>query len=151
MANLKATKDKSEEKLKRLTPTHLKAQEQVLTEIETEMIQPLNNSRDEYLHYIIFRDDQLPITKFNYKVSKTTKIATMRITRNNQPLNYKIFDDFKLKMAAEKLGITPPPQLNDFELPPAKRKRKRKAEIVKEVFVSKDIVVDGMHRNLTLP
>ncbi|GJV72459.1 hypothetical protein Tco_1492454 [Tanacetum coccineum] len=63
LADLKAAKDKSEERLKNK-----------------------------------FRDDSSPITKFNYRVHKTTKIATMRITRNNQPLNYKIFDDFKFKM-----------------------------------------------------
>nr|GEZ09829.1 hypothetical protein [Tanacetum cinerariifolium] len=116
------------------------------------------------------------------------KIATMRITRNNQPLYYKIFDDFKLKMfgfikclrlhnlaskrknatndqllknlnvkfkwvatIAEKLNIPPSPPLVDFQLPPTKIKRKRRAEIVKEVFVSDDIMVDGMHKNLTLP
>ncbi|GJT39431.1 hypothetical protein Tco_0939296 [Tanacetum coccineum] len=54
--------------------------------------------RDEYNHCINFRDDPLPITKFNYRVNKTSKIATMRITRNNQPLNLKIYDKFILKM-----------------------------------------------------
>ncbi|GKC94622.1 hypothetical protein Tco_1160064 [Tanacetum coccineum] len=42
LADLKAAKDKSEEKLKRLSPTQLKAQEQVLTKIETERTQHLN-------------------------------------------------------------------------------------------------------------
>ncbi|GJU94513.1 hypothetical protein Tco_1319269 [Tanacetum coccineum] len=76
----------------------LKAQEQVLTKIESQRIQHINISRDEYLHFINFWDDQLPISKFNYKVNKSTKIATMNITRNNQPLNYKIFKEFKLKI-----------------------------------------------------
>ncbi|GKB92330.1 hypothetical protein Tco_0964602 [Tanacetum coccineum] len=52
---------------------------------------------------------------------------------------------------AEKLNIPPPPQLTDFELLPDESKRKRRAKIIKEVFVSEDIVVDGMHKNLTLP
>ncbi|GJW54682.1 hypothetical protein Tco_0098767 [Tanacetum coccineum] len=49
---------------------------------------------------------------------------------------------------AEKLNIPPPHQLTDHELPPAERKRKRTNKILKEVFVIKDVVVDGMHRNL---
>nr|GEW91360.1 hypothetical protein [Tanacetum cinerariifolium] len=188
LADLKATKDKSKEKLRRLTPAWLKAQEKVLTVIENERIKHLDRTRGEYLHRISFKNDQSPITKFNCKVSKTMKIATMRITRNNQPLNYKFFDDIKLKMLefikclglhnlaskrqnatndqllknlkakfkwvatiAEKLNIPPPPPLTDFQLPPTKSKRKRRAEIVKEVFISEDIMVDGMHKNLTLP
>nr|GEW73288.1 hypothetical protein [Tanacetum cinerariifolium] len=57
---------------------------------------------DEYNHCINFRDDPLPITKFNYKVNNDLKEATMRITRNSQPLNLKIYDKFILKM----LGIS---------------------------------------------
>ncbi|GJT77275.1 hypothetical protein Tco_1044000 [Tanacetum coccineum] len=124
----------------------------------------------------------------SYMVNKSSKIATMQITRNNQPLNYKIFDDFKLKMmgftkwlefhgvaskrqnatndqllknlkakfkwvatTADKLGIPPPLQLTNTELPPTKRKKSRIVEMIKEVFVSEDIVVDGMHMNLTVP
>ncbi|GJU91670.1 hypothetical protein Tco_1304093 [Tanacetum coccineum] len=52
---------------------------------------------DEFNHCINFRDDPLPIINFSYRASKSTKIASMRITRNKQPLNYKIFDNFKLK------------------------------------------------------
>ncbi|GJZ20646.1 hypothetical protein Tco_0557236 [Tanacetum coccineum] len=121
-------------------------------------------------------------------MNKTTKIATMQVTRNNRPLNYKIFNDFNLKMlwftewlelhslaskrknatnyqllknlkamfksvatTASKLGQPPPPQLTDFELPPFERKRKRRTEFVKEMFILEDIEVDGMHMNLTLP
>ncbi|GKC24336.1 hypothetical protein Tco_1026486 [Tanacetum coccineum] len=53
---------------------------------------------DKYNHYINFRDDPLPITKFSYKVNNASKEATMRITRNNQPFNIKIYDKFILKM-----------------------------------------------------
>nr|GEX91909.1 hypothetical protein [Tanacetum cinerariifolium] len=121
--------------------------------------------RDAYMHCINFKDDLLPITNFSYKISKSSNIATMRVTRNKQPLNYKIFDDFKLIMlrfnewielngltskkkngynylllknlkakfkwmatTTEKLCIPPPPQLTDFELPLAKRKRNRRVE-----------------------
>nr|GEV26539.1 hypothetical protein [Tanacetum cinerariifolium] len=122
-SDLKAAKDKSEEALKRLTPAQRKAQKQKLTEIETKRAQKLNKSREEYLNCIELRDNQQKITKFEYQVNNSTKIATMNITRNNPPLNYKIHDDF----------------------------RKRANKIRKEVFVSEDVVVDGMHRNLTPP
>ncbi|GJY75650.1 hypothetical protein Tco_0480766 [Tanacetum coccineum] len=52
----------------------------------------------EYNHCISFRDDPLPITKISYRVNNSTKEATMRITRNNQPLNYRIYDKFILKI-----------------------------------------------------
>ncbi|GJX24231.1 hypothetical protein Tco_0228676 [Tanacetum coccineum] len=76
----------------------LVAHEQELDEIKAHRIQHLNKMRDEYIYYISFGDDPLPITEFNYKVRKSSKIATMRVIRNNQPLNYKIFDEFKLGM-----------------------------------------------------
>ncbi|GJX58937.1 hypothetical protein Tco_0290327 [Tanacetum coccineum] len=55
--------------------------------------------RDAYMHYINFKDDPLPVTNFSYRISKSSNIVTMRVTRNKQSLNYKIFDDFKLKMS----------------------------------------------------
>ncbi|GJU60742.1 hypothetical protein Tco_1238508 [Tanacetum coccineum] len=188
LAELKAAKDKSKHKLRMLTPAQLKAQEQELSKIKAERIQHMNKMRDEYIHCISFRDDPLPIKKFSYRVCKFTKIATIRVTRNNQPLNYKIFDNFKLKMlgftqwlelhilaskrqnatndqllknlkakfkwvatTADKLGLPPPPQLTESELPPTKQKRKRRFEVMEKVFLKEDIVVDGMHRNLTVP
>ncbi|GJZ49573.1 hypothetical protein Tco_0603763 [Tanacetum coccineum] len=187
-ADLKAAKDKSEENLRRLTLKQLKAQEQELSEIEAERIQHMNKIRDKHMHCISFKNDPLPITKFNYRVCKSTKIDTMRVTRNNQPLNYKIFDNFKLKMlgftewlelhslaskrqnaindqllknlkakfkwvatTVDNLALHPPPQLTKFKLPPAERKIKRRAKVIKEVFVKEDIVVDGMPRNLIVP
>ncbi|GJZ31927.1 hypothetical protein Tco_0576974 [Tanacetum coccineum] len=51
----------------------------------------------------------------------------------------------------DKLGLLLPFQLTNSELPPAKRKRKRKVKVMKEVFFKEDIIVDGMHMNLTPP
>nr|GFC01931.1 hypothetical protein [Tanacetum cinerariifolium] len=45
-----------------------------------------------------------------------------------------------------KLGISPPYQLTAFETTPTKKK-KRKAEVLHEVFVKENIMVDGMKRN----
>ncbi|GJU78869.1 hypothetical protein Tco_1275939 [Tanacetum coccineum] len=133
-ADLKAAKDKSKEQLRRLTPTQRKAQEQRLTKIESQ------------------------------RVNKSTKIATMNITINNQPMNYKIFEDFRFKMLGftkwlelHKLASRKQGAANDQLLKNLKakfkwvRKRKRTNEVLIEVFVSEDVAVDGMHRKLNLP
>ncbi|GJT07536.1 hypothetical protein Tco_0841998 [Tanacetum coccineum] len=44
------------------------------------------------------RADPLPITKISYRIDNSTKQASMRITRNNQPLNHTVYDKFVLKM-----------------------------------------------------
>nr|GEZ86603.1 hypothetical protein [Tanacetum cinerariifolium] len=97
----------------------------------------------QYNHCITFIYDHLPITKFSYMVNKSTKEATMMITRNNQRLNLKW-----VATQAGKLGIPPTPKLTTFELPSVSKKRKRMVEIIKDVFFKDGIVVDGMHRNL---
>ncbi|GKA73769.1 hypothetical protein Tco_0780071 [Tanacetum coccineum] len=51
---------------------------------------------------------------------------------------------------AKKLGLPPPPALATFGITPEDKKRKR-TEILEEVFVKENIVVDGMHRNLVPP
>nr|GEX44437.1 hypothetical protein [Tanacetum cinerariifolium] len=43
------------------------AQEQELVEIEAQRTQHMNKTREEYMHCINFKDDPLPIAKFNYK------------------------------------------------------------------------------------
>ncbi|GJY40267.1 hypothetical protein Tco_0427537 [Tanacetum coccineum] len=158
-----------------MTPEQLKAQEEKLAVIEAKQ----GKMMDEYNHFINFKDDPLPVTNFSYRTSKSTKIASMRVTRNKKPLNYKIFDNFKLKelgfsewlelhdhaskkknasndldwvaTTAGKLGIRPLSQLISFETTPAEKNRKRKAEVIQEVFVKENIMVDDMQRNLSLP
>ncbi|GJT06420.1 hypothetical protein Tco_0840882 [Tanacetum coccineum] len=132
-----------------------------------------------------FRDDPIPITKFSYRVNNVLKEATMRITRDNQLLNLKIYEKFILKMLGfskwlelhalaskkqsasneqllknlkakfqwvatitGKIGILPESQLTAFELPTAKKKRKRRTEPIQEVFLEESIMVDGMQRKL---
>ncbi|GJS75308.1 hypothetical protein Tco_0725189 [Tanacetum coccineum] len=51
---------------------------------------------------------------------------------------------------AKKLGIPPPPELAHIGKPTEDKKRKR-TEILKEVFVKENIVVDEMKRNLAPP
>ncbi|GJX12936.1 reverse transcriptase domain-containing protein [Tanacetum coccineum] len=81
-------------------PIHaeVKAQEEELAAYEAKRAKMM----EEYNHCITFGDYPLPITKFSYRVNNSIKEATMRITRNNQPLNLKIYDKFVLK----KLGFT---------------------------------------------
>ncbi|GJV03722.1 hypothetical protein Tco_1337291 [Tanacetum coccineum] len=56
-----------------------------------------------------------------------------------------------IKTHAEKLGIPPPPEITAFGFSTAGKKRTRSLEILKEIFVTEYITVDGMHRNLIPP
>nr|GEY56384.1 hypothetical protein [Tanacetum cinerariifolium] len=99
LIELKAEKEKYKKQLKRLlTPEQRKAQEEELVSYQVKRAKMIK----EYKYYITFRDDPLPITKFSYRVNNSIKEDTMRITRNNQPLNLKIYDKFVLK----NLGFT---------------------------------------------
>ncbi|GJS67802.1 hypothetical protein Tco_0682367 [Tanacetum coccineum] len=49
---------------------------------------------------------------------------------------------------AEKLKIPPPPQLSKTEPTTSAKKRKRQQEHLREIFVTENVVVDGMFRNL---
>nr|GEU88152.1 putative ribonuclease H-like domain-containing protein [Tanacetum cinerariifolium] len=51
---------------------------------------------------------------------------------------------------SKKLGLSPPPALATFEMTAEDKKRKR-TEFPKEFFVTKNITIDGMHRNLIPP
>nr|GEZ44743.1 hypothetical protein [Tanacetum cinerariifolium] len=113
----------------------------------------------------------------------------MRITRDKDPLNLRVYPDFKLRMLgfsewmkvhalaskksgksydvllqslmakfqwvlnqAKRLGLPPPPELATFGLTDEEKKRKKKRTgFLKEIFVTEDIRVDGMNRNLIPP
>ncbi|GJS45143.1 hypothetical protein Tco_0595264 [Tanacetum coccineum] len=116
---------------------------------------------DEYNHQITHRANELPITKISYRVN-SSKEATMRITRANDPLNITVHDRFRLKSLgfsewlevlnqARALGIPPPPELSSFGIPVKDRKRKRTSEILQQVFEKENKVVDGMKMNLAPP
>ncbi|GJX28727.1 hypothetical protein Tco_0236806 [Tanacetum coccineum] len=51
---------------------------------------------------------------------------------------------------AEKLKIPPPPQLSETEPTTSAKKRKRQQEHHREIFVTENVVVDGMFKNLVL-
>nr|GEZ21668.1 hypothetical protein [Tanacetum cinerariifolium] len=110
---------------------------------------------EEYNHQISFRADPLPITKISYTVN-SNKEATMKIIRCDNPLNIIVHPYFRLKslgfsewLQAKKLGLPPPPALVTFRM--TAEEKKKRTEFLKEVFVTKDIKVDGMGRNLIPP
>ncbi|GJS47256.1 hypothetical protein Tco_0597377 [Tanacetum coccineum] len=159
---LKTEKEKSKKKLKKvMTPAEIQAQAQKLKldEYEGKRVKTL----EEYNHYITHKVDPIPITKISYKINNSTKEAIMRITRNDNSLNLTVYDKFVLKMLgfsewiewvttqAGKLCIPPPPKLTIVRMSNSEKKIKRTFKIIKEVFVNKDIVIDGMHRNLVPP
>ncbi|GJW46364.1 hypothetical protein Tco_0078010 [Tanacetum coccineum] len=72
-----------EKKLKKLTPAEIQAQAQKLAKFEEKRAKMLK----EYNYYITHWADQLPITKISNGINNHTKEETMRIERNNQPLN----------------------------------------------------------------
>ncbi|GJY12458.1 retrovirus-related pol polyprotein from transposon TNT 1-94 [Tanacetum coccineum] len=156
LAGLKAEKEKSERSLQKImNPATIKAQAQKMAEYKAKRKKML----DEYNHQISHRVDQLPITKNNYKVD-SSKEATIRITRGNNPLNLTVYEKFRLKTLGLVNGlkymlwhpsISPPPELSTFGVSIDDRKRKRSSEILQEVFVIENVVVDGMHWNLVPP
>ncbi|GKC05500.1 hypothetical protein Tco_0997110 [Tanacetum coccineum] len=153
ISDLKAEKEKSEQELRKLlNPATLKAQAQKWTEHEAKKAKMM----EEYNHQISFRADKLPITKISYVVN-SRKEATMKITRGDNPLNLIVHPNFRLKqlgfsewLEAKRLGLPPPPELATFGLTAEEKKRKR-AEFIKEMFVTEDVRVDGMNRNLIPP
>ncbi|GJS92362.1 hypothetical protein Tco_0799330 [Tanacetum coccineum] len=96
-ADIKPATKKSEKALKRLTPAQRMAQEKEFKELEARRKKLMDRTRAEHFDFIKKRDENLPITKFKYHINKSSKKATMTITRNYQPVSYKVYTDFKLK------------------------------------------------------
>ncbi|GJW42614.1 hypothetical protein Tco_0071413 [Tanacetum coccineum] len=102
---------------------------------------------NEFNKCISERSNPLPITKNSYIVN-SSNVATMKITRDNDPLN---LTSLKAKFQwvlnqAKKLGLPPPPALATFGMTDEKRKKKM-TKFIKEVFVTEDVRVDGIERN----
>nr|GEW88379.1 hypothetical protein [Tanacetum cinerariifolium] len=94
LADLKAKKDKSEQSLKNImNPATTKAQAQKIVEYEAKKAKML----DEYYHQMTHRADQLPVLKIGYRVN-SSKEASMRNTRGNDPLNLTMCERFRLKI-----------------------------------------------------
>ncbi|GJZ74076.1 hypothetical protein Tco_0638222 [Tanacetum coccineum] len=128
ISDLKAQKDTSEQELRKMfNQATLKAQAKKWTEHEAKKAKIL----EEYNHQISFRVDPLPITKISYVVN-SNKEATMKITKDDNPLNLIVHPNFRLKslgfsewLEAKKLGLPPPPALATFGMTAEEKKRKR--------------------------
>nr|GFC20728.1 hypothetical protein [Tanacetum cinerariifolium] len=130
-----------------MTPDELKEHVEGMVTYEAKRAKML----EEYNHCISFRADPLPITNIGYRISNSTNEACMRITRNHQPLNLTMYENFMLKM----LGFSEWLELHDLT---SKVKNKSNDQILKNPTTkfqwvvtqvrNLDIVVDGMHRNL---
>ncbi|GJX20432.1 hypothetical protein Tco_0223109 [Tanacetum coccineum] len=181
-AELKDQEKKSDELMKLLNPATIKAQALKWEEHEEKKAKMLN----EFNKCISERTYPLPITKISYVVN-SSKTATIRITRDKDPLNLRVYPNFKLKMMGfsewlevhalaskklgksydvllqslmakfqwvlnqtKRLGLPPPLELATFGLT-AEEKKRKSLEFIKEVFVTEDVRVDGMNRNLIPP
>ncbi|GKD61026.1 hypothetical protein Tco_1298535 [Tanacetum coccineum] len=76
-----------------MNPATIKAQALKWEEYEEKKAKMLN----EFNKCISERTNPLPITKISYIVN-SSKVATMRITRDNDPLNLTVYSDFRLQM-----------------------------------------------------
>ncbi|GKC20962.1 hypothetical protein Tco_1023112, partial [Tanacetum coccineum] len=128
LADLKARKEKSEKKLKDMTPAKMKAQAEQLAAYKVKREKIL----EEYNHCINFRVDPLPITKINYMMlgfSEWLEVHDLpyKVKSNSNDLLLKnLKTKFQwAKTQARKLGIPPPPQLTAFGLTASEKKRKR--------------------------
>nr|GEW55681.1 hypothetical protein [Tanacetum cinerariifolium]GEX58449.1 hypothetical protein [Tanacetum cinerariifolium] len=92
---LKAEKEESEKQLlKMINPATVRAQTLKLAEYEAKRSKMIR----EYNDCITKRLYPLLITKINYTISKHTKEATMRITRDNDLTTLSVYERFGLKM-----------------------------------------------------
>ncbi|GJV95134.1 hypothetical protein Tco_1546711 [Tanacetum coccineum] len=128
LADLKDKKEKFKKSLKKiLNPATIRAQTQKMAEHEAKRKKMFN----EYNHQITHRADQLLITKISYKINSSRE-PTIRITIANDPLNVTVHERFRLKT----LGFN---------------KKRKRSEILTQVFVKENIVVDGIKRNQAPP
>ncbi|GJX68514.1 hypothetical protein Tco_0304241 [Tanacetum coccineum] len=88
------SEERKQKTLKKISnPATIKAQALKWEEYEEKKAKMLN----EFNKCISERTNPLPITKISYIVN-SSKVATMRITRDNDPLNLTVYSDFRLQM-----------------------------------------------------
>ncbi|GJV39935.1 hypothetical protein Tco_1418375 [Tanacetum coccineum] len=138
ISDLKAQQDKSEQELKKMfSRATLMARAKKWTEHEVKKAKIV----EEYNHQISFKANPLPITKISYVVN-SNKEATMKITKGDNPLNLIVHPNLRLKS----LGFS-----EWLEVHALLRKKRKRTQFLKEAFVTEDIRVNGMNRNLIPP
>ncbi|GJR81698.1 hypothetical protein Tco_0152483 [Tanacetum coccineum] len=158
LTDLKEQEKKSEEELKKLlNPSTFKAQALKWEEHEEKKAKMLK----EFNKRISEKTSPMPITKISYVVN-SSKTATMRITRDKDPLNLKVYPDFRLRMlgfsewlevhvlASKKSGKSYDVLLQSFTTK-FQWKRKEKGQSSSKRCLIKDVRVDGMNINLIPP
>nr|GEV53696.1 retrovirus-related Pol polyprotein from transposon TNT 1-94 [Tanacetum cinerariifolium] len=100
-------------------------------------------------------NDEPPAKKLNKTASSIFSLTPLREpTPTKEPTPPRDFAKGKevaiTEEQSKKLGLSPPPALATFKMTVEDKKRKR-IEFPKEVFVTKNITIDGMHRNLIPP
>nr|GEW65303.1 hypothetical protein [Tanacetum cinerariifolium] len=84
------------------------------------------------------------------QVKEMKRLADIKAKKeNNEKSLKKILNPAAIK--AKALGIPLPYRISTFGVSINDKKRKRNSKILKEVFVKKYVVVDGMHKNLVRP
>ncbi|GJR34083.1 hypothetical protein Tco_1209767 [Tanacetum coccineum] len=117
----------------------------------------MDPTRIEYLNCIEKKVDNLPITKFKFHIKKASKRNfTNWPQRRLELTTLSLHKDLQAKFnwvteTSKKLKIAPPHQLTETKLPPAEKMRKGTKELIQHVFLNKEVIVDGMERNLVPP
>ncbi|GJZ85751.1 hypothetical protein Tco_0651090 [Tanacetum coccineum] len=97
-------------------------------------------------HFKAARDRPMTLEEAKLQMQEAKSLVDLIAEREKSEKKIR-----RVATIAVKLSIAPPPQFNAFELPPAEKKRKRRAELIHEVFVKENFIVDGMQRNLVPP
>nr|GEU57553.1 retrovirus-related Pol polyprotein from transposon TNT 1-94 [Tanacetum cinerariifolium] len=105
---------------------------------------------DNPLNLIVHPNFRLKSLGFS-ECLKVHALASKKTKKSNDMLLQTLREKFQWVMdQAKKLGLPPPPALATFGMTPKKKKRKR-TQFLKEAFVTEDIRVDGINRNLIPP
>nr|GEX71490.1 hypothetical protein [Tanacetum cinerariifolium] len=97
--------------------------------------------------------DQLPnlLLKPMYKeFNAFNKPESQRFVLLQKDLSKSLYKNIKKSIRLKKLGLPPPPALTTFGTTAGEKKRKM-TQFLKEAFVTEDIRVDGMNKNLIPP
>ncbi|GKD19225.1 hypothetical protein Tco_1208383 [Tanacetum coccineum] len=105
---------------------------------------------DNPLNLVVYPNFRLKMLGFNEWL-EVHALASKKYGKSNDMLLQSLREKFEWVIdQAKKLGLPPPPALATFGMTTEDQKRKR-TEILKQVFVTENITVNGMHKNLIPP
>ncbi|GKD08734.1 hypothetical protein Tco_1188419 [Tanacetum coccineum] len=153
LADIKKSEEELKKALKKMSLAERQTQRLKLEEIKAKR----EKLRAEYFNCINKRTSPKKITKLHFiegwflNALGTTMTAAKKIGPGATQLLKNIQAKFNcVQETAEKLKIPPPPQLSKTEPTTSAKKRKRQQEHLMEIFVTKNVVVDAIFRNLVL-